>query len=348
VFDQHDLNPELFRSRFGEPKGLAARAQLGVLRWLERMTYRVADHVIVTNGSYRQIAMGRGERASADVTVVRSGPDTRRMRPVPGEPQLRKGAGHLLAYLGIMGPQDNVDVLLDVMDDLVRRQGRTDVHLVLMGFGDCLEELRARSLQLGLGAHVTFTGRVDQQKIARYLSTASLGLSPDLKTPLNDVSTHNKTMEYMAFALPVVSFDLLESRRSSGDASVYVPNDDVTAFAEAVSELLDDPDRRVEMSRLARSRCVRDLDWYPQSQAYVEVFENLVGAEPVVVPELISIDRRTTPGPLPELAGSRVIDLRDPVDFETFLRHRSGAPVGGPATPPNGTRMPSRDSLLPE
>jgi glycosyltransferase involved in cell wall biosynthesis len=330
VFDQHDLNPELFRSRFGDPKTPAAKAQLAVLSWLERMTYRIASQVIVTNESYRQIAMQRGRRESVDVTVVRSGPNTATMRPAPGRPELRKGADYLLAYIGIMGPQDNVDVLLDVMDVLVNQMQRTDVHLALMGFGDCLESLRAQSHRLGLDDQVTFTGRADHNMIADYLSTAHLGLSPDLKTPLNDVSTHNKTMEYMAYALPIVSFDLVESRLSAGDSSVYVESGDVVAFAKAIDELLDDPDRRVQMSRLARSRCVAELDWQPQARKYVRVFDRLSGRTDAAAKPVEPVERRTGVHPLPVVAGRTVIDLRSPADFESFLRDRARSPQRTP------------------
>ncbi len=320
VFDHHDLNPELFRSRFGEPRTPAARAQLGVLRWLERRTYRTADHVIVTNDSYRKVALERGERDKSEVTVVRSGPDTSRMRPIPVRPQLRGGGRHLLAYLGIMGPQDNVDVLLDVMETIVGR-GRTDLHLVLMGFGDCLEDLRARTTELGLDDYITFTGAVGPDAIAEHLSTATLGLAPDLKTPLNDVSTHNKTMEYMAYALPVVSFDLAESRISAGESSVYVPSGDVEAFAEAVCALVDDPERRLSMATVARNRCVAELDWQPQRSRYVGVFDELTG-RPAVAAQPSETAERRSGGTLPVLAGSEVIDLRSPERFRQFLRSR--------------------------
>jgi len=280
IFDQHDLNPELFRSRFGDPTSLLGRSQLAALYWLERMTYRTAGHVIVTNDSYRKTALARGGMPLQNVSVVRSGPDTSTMKPVPPRPELRRGARHLLAYVGIMGPQDNVDVLLTMMNILVRELGRRDVHLVLMGFGDCLNRLRQQSEELDLTEFVTFTGRADQTMIADHLSTAAIGLAPDLKTPLNDISTHNKTMEYMAFALPIVSFDLTESRRSAGDSSVYVSSGDIHGFAEAVYDLLEDPERRARMGKAARKRCVEELDWKPQSRRYVLAFDRTIGRVP--------------------------------------------------------------------
>jgi glycosyltransferase involved in cell wall biosynthesis len=280
VYDQHDLNPELFRSRFGDPRGTAQRVQYGLLVRLERLTYRFAHRVISTNESYRRVALTRGRCRPVEVTVVRSGPDTARMRPVHPPDGLVKGERRLLVYLGIMGPQDDVDQLLQVMDELVHHRGRTDLHLVLLGFGDCLDELRAEATGRALDEYVTFTGRVGPEEIADYLSAAEVGLCPDLKTPLNDVSTMNKIMEYMAYALPSVSFDLQESMVSAGDTALFVPSGDLTAFADAVERLVDEPHLRVEMGLAARRRVVEALDWAPQSLAYVRVFDELLGREP--------------------------------------------------------------------
>ena len=281
VYDQHDLNPELFLSRFGEPEGIAGRAQLAGLRWLERQTYRTADHVISTNRSYQRIALERGGLAPEEVTVVRSGPDTTTMRPLLPPSDVLPARRHNLVYLGIMGPQDGVDLVLDVVHELVTVRGRHDVSATLLGFGDCYDDLVRRCTELGLDDVVTFTGRAGPEMIAEHLSAATLGVCPDLKTPLNDVSTMNKTMEYMAFALPSVAFDLVETRVSGADSCLYVPSGDVAAFADAVEELLDDPERREEMSLRARQR-VRDvLDWRPQREAYLGVFDRLLGRDPV-------------------------------------------------------------------
>lgn len=278
VFDHHDLNPELFRSRFGEPRTVGARLQYRVLLWLERRTFRAAHRVISTNESYRRIAMDRGSVPAERTAVVRSGPDTRRMRPVVAATDPARGK-HLLVYLGIMGPQDDVDVVLDVVAELVRRHGRTDVRAALLGFGDCLEDLRLQCTRMGLDDVVEFTGRVGPEQIGEYLSAASVGLCPDRKTPLNDISTMNKTMEYMAYAVVPVSFDLTETEVSAGDAAVSVPSGDVAAFADAVAELLDDEDRRVSLSLAARDRSVAELDWAAQSRVYVGVFDELFGRD---------------------------------------------------------------------
>lgn len=277
VFDQHDLNPELFLSRFGTPKGLARRLEQQTLLWLERQTYRASDHVIATNESYKSTAVRRGHLPRERVTVVRSGPDTRRMRPVLPAGRGRRGGSELLVYLGVMGPQDNVDVLIDVVEELVKVRGRTGVRLALLGFGDCLELLKAEVSKRRLDPWVHFTGRVGPDEIAEYLSTADIGLSPDRKSPLNDVSTMNKTMEYMAYGLPSVSFDLKETRVSAQDAAVFVADGDIAAYVDAVEDLLDHPERRGRLGVMARRRAESVLDWRPQARSYVEAYDNLNG-----------------------------------------------------------------------
>jgi glycosyltransferase involved in cell wall biosynthesis len=277
VFDHHDLNPEVYRSRFGEPQGLAGKAQLKALYWLERRTFRTAARVISTNQSYQRIAWERGGVPKEHTTVVRSGPDTSVMRPGEPVPALRNGRRHLVVYLGIMGPQDGVDGVLRVADQVVHHHGRDDVQFALLGFGDCLEDLKRQCAELKLNDVVDFTGRVGPQEISRYLSTASAGLSPDPLSPLNDVSTMNKTMEYLAYALPVVAYRLTETVVSGGECVVYVEPGDESGFADALVKLLDDADLRVELGAKGRERAVRELDWRPQSQAYVSVFDGLFG-----------------------------------------------------------------------
>jgi glycosyltransferase involved in cell wall biosynthesis len=320
VYDQHDLNPELFVSRFGEPRGGAASAEHRGLLWLERMTYRVADLVIATNESYKHIAITRGRRREDSVVVVRSGPDTSVMRPVHPPPALRPAGCHLLVYLGIMGPQDGVALLLTMMEELVHRRGRRDVHLALLGYGDCLEQLRRKAVDLGLDDVVTFTGRASPAMVADYLSAADLGLAPDLKSPLNDLSTHNKVMEYMAYCLPTVGFDLRENQVSAGPAALWAPSGDLDAFCDAVETLLDDEELRVRMGLAARERVVGQLDWLPQSAAYVAAFDRLTG-------HVREQPSAAASAPEVAVAPERLpVDLANEEALEDFVRRR-GAPV---------------------
>lgn len=323
VFDHHDLNPELYLSRFGEPTSARERWELRALRWLERRTFRTADRVISTNESYRRIALSRGGCRGEHVKVVRSGPDTRTMRPlVPAE--RRADDAFVLAYLGIMGPQDGVDTVLDVMDELVNARGRRDVRAVLMGFGDCLEQLRADCTRRGLDGIVTFTGRVDRAEIAEHLSAADVGLCPDAKSPLNDLSTMNKTMEYMAYALPSVCFDLAETRVSGGDTVLYAPAGDATGFTDRVERLLDDEELRVELGLRARRRVTDVLDWRRQAEVYVSVFDDVLRRAPQVPGPR---HRGGDPEDPPERAaydelGRAYVDLEDPHGLADFVRDR--------------------------
>ena len=272
VFDHHDLCPELYESRFPDGNKLVYRA----LRLMERRTMQTADHVIATNDSYRQIAVERDGIPQTSVTVVRTGPDLTRLSRTAAEPGLRRARPHLAAYLGVMGPQDGVDLVLEVADHVVHRLGRRDISFTLIGSGDCFDELVEQSRRLRLTDYVTFTGRVSDEDVSAILSTADVGISPDPKNPLNDVSTMNKTMEYMAFALPVVAFDLRETRISACDAAVYATPNDVAEFAQLLVELIDDEPRRFTMGLAGRARIEHALAWKHQAPRYVEVYEKLM------------------------------------------------------------------------
>jgi glycosyltransferase involved in cell wall biosynthesis len=271
VFDHHDLCPELYESRFPDGPKLPYR----MLRALERRTHRTADHVISTNDSYRDIAIARSGKRADDVTIVRTGPDPLRLRRGPADPAQRRGRRFLAAYIGVMGPQDGVDIVVRAADIVVHQLHRDDIAFTLIGSGDCFDDLVALRDQLNLAGHVEFTGRAPDELVARVLSTADLGLSPDPKNPLNDLSTMNKSMEYMAFELPVVAFDLRETRVSAGDAAVYVKPNDVRDYAAAIVELMDDEPKRARLGKLGRVRVEQELAWSYQERAYLGVYQRL-------------------------------------------------------------------------
>jgi glycosyltransferase involved in cell wall biosynthesis len=268
IFDQHDLVPELYLSRFDRGEDFLYRAVCA----LERRTYQAADVVISTNESYRDVALTRGGKPADKVFVVRSAPAVERFHEVPAEPELKKGKPHLLCYLGVMGPQDGVDYALRALAALRDEQSRTDWHAVFVGAGDTFDDMVALSEKLGLADLVEFTGRIPDADLVRYLSTADVCLSPDPKNPLNDVSTMNKVMEYMAMARAIVSFELKEARVSAGEAALYAPANDESAFAKLIARLLDDPEERARMGSLGQQRVRGALSWENSTKALLAAY----------------------------------------------------------------------------
>ncbi len=234
--------------------------------------------MIATNESYKQVAMIRGGKKPEDVFVVRSAPVVERFKAVPAEPELKKGKPFMLAYLGVMGPQDGVDYALRALAALRDELGRTDWHAVFVGSGDAWDDMVALSAKLGLANCVEFTGRVPDEDLVRYLSTADVCLSPDPLNPLNDVSTMNKIVEYMAMSKPIVSFELREARVSAGDAALYAPANDEPAFAKLISQLLDDPEERVRMGKLGQARVAGPLSWENSQKALLAAYEAAVSS----------------------------------------------------------------------
>lgn len=273
VFDHHDLVPELFLSRFPGRRPMF----YALTRALERLTLAFADAVISTNESYRRVAINRGKVPSDRVVVVRSAPDLTRFVSRPPEDALRRGKKYLLAYVGVMGPQDGVDYALRALKYLRDELGRDDVHAIFMGAGDVYDDMTALTRQLGIDDIVEFPGRVPDDFVQRCLSTADVCLSPDPMNPLNDVSTMNKMVEYMAMGRPIVSFDLAEARVSAGESAAYVPANDESAFAKAVDDLLNRPELREEMGRIGRQRVEKELSWDTSRRNLIEFYDRLLG-----------------------------------------------------------------------
>jgi glycosyltransferase involved in cell wall biosynthesis len=256
LFDHHDINPELYEAKFG---------RRGILYWAvrlaERLTFLVADVSIATNESYRQIALERGRMAPERVFVVRSGPSLERLRILPPAPQWKRGRRYLVGYVGVMGAQEGIPYLLEAARHIVHDLGRQDVQFMLVGGGPALEEMRQLSARMGLEAHVEFLGRVPDQTLLEVLNTADVCVNCDEVNPMNDKSTMNKIMEYMALAKPIVQFELAEGRFSAREASLYARPNDSRDFAGKIVTLLDDPARRERMGRFGRDRVERQLAW---------------------------------------------------------------------------------------
>jgi glycosyltransferase involved in cell wall biosynthesis len=275
VFDHHDLVPELFVSRFSGHKGFLHT----MTRFVERLTFACADGVISTNESYRQVAIERGKVARDRVVVVRSAPDLTQFVHRDSDSGLRRGKPYLLAYLGVMGPQDGVDYALRALHLLRDKIGRDDFHCVFMGAGDAYDEMVTLSEQLGLADVVEFPGRVPDEFVQRCLSTADVCLSPDPFNPLNNVSTMNKVVEYMAMSRPIVSFDLVETRVSAQGAAVYAAPNDELCFAKEIDALLEDSERRQQMGQAGRRRVEDELSWDASRRVLVHFYTDLLHSD---------------------------------------------------------------------
>ena len=270
VFDHHDLVPELYLSRFGGNRDLVYRA----LRVAERLTFALADVVIATNESYREIALTRGGKSSEDVFVVRNGPDLDRFSPGPPTLDLKRGKQYLVAYVGMMGPQDGVEDAVLALAQLSRR--RQDWHAVFAGDGDERKKLELRARELGLNGSVEFTGLLSQDDVQRLLRTADVCVAPEPKSPLNDLSTMMKVAEYMAMGRAVVATGLPETRRTAAEAAEYVAPGDIEAMTAALAALLDDEKRRRSLGEQARRRAVAELGWDRSAKGLLAAYERAV------------------------------------------------------------------------
>jgi glycosyltransferase involved in cell wall biosynthesis len=268
IFDHHDLAPELLEAKFGGGK----RVLGALIRLAEKCSFRVANVSIATNDSFKEVAVIRGGKRPERVFVVRNCPDLTTLHREPARPEIKHGRPLLVVYVGFMGQQDGLGLLLESIEHIVKREKRQDTHFVLVGGGTMLPRLRAMVAEKELDPFVTFTGQVPHAEVVKYLSNADIGVAPDPKSPMNDNSTMIKIFEYMAFELPVVLFDLKEGRRTAGPAALYASPNDPIDFASQISRLLGSRELRQQLGACGRRRIEESLNWGTEKVALLRAY----------------------------------------------------------------------------
>ena len=270
VFDHHDINPELYEAKFNRRDFFY---KLMIL--FERWSFKTADVSIATNESYKKIAIERGGMPADKVYVVRSGPKLDRLRILPPKPELKCGKQFMVGYVGVMGAQEGIDLLLQCARYLIQDMGRNDVHFGLACGRHSLQAMQQMAKDMGIADSVTFTGRAPDQQLLDMLNTSDVCVNPDVANEMNDKSTMNKIMEYMALGKPIVQFDLTEGKVSAQKASLYANKNDPIDMAKKIAELLDDPVRRKEMGEFGRNRVVNELEWEYEAPKLLAAYDRV-------------------------------------------------------------------------
>ena len=270
VFDQHDLSPEIYEMHNG---GVKRSWVVGVLLFFERLTYAWSDIVIVVNEACRKIAVSRGGKAEQDVFIVRNAPAVDSFRSARPDSSLKCGAKYLITYVGMMGPQEGIDILLRSVRYLAMEYKRNDFHVLMMGNGTVFEAMKDYAKELGISQRISFTGHVGYDRVMQGIASADVCLCPDPKTPLNDKCSLVKVVEYMSLGKPLVAFDLEEVRISAGDAALYARPNDEKDFAEKINLLLEAPNLRASMGEIGRERVLNFLAWEHSKQALYAAYD---------------------------------------------------------------------------
>lgn len=276
LFDHHDINPELFVAKY-DKKGFFWK----LMNLFERVTFRMAKVSIATNESYKNIAVTRGRKNPDDVFVVRSGPDLSRVKQVPPNDMWRNGRKYMIGYVGVMGQQEGLDLLLESLHHIVHKLGRQDVQMCLVGGGPALDMLKNMAIELDVADYVTFTGRAPDADLFEILCTSDLCVNPDKVNPMNNLSTMNKIMEYMAMGKAIVQFDVREGRFSARDASLYAEANNPIDMADKILELLADEQKRDEMAAYGIKRVREQLSWQQQIKPLINAYRRLFDQVPI-------------------------------------------------------------------
>jgi glycosyltransferase involved in cell wall biosynthesis len=269
VFDHHDINPELYLAKFNK-KGFFYRMMI----LFERLTFGTADFSIATNESYKEIAIRRGKMDENNVQVIRSGPKLDRLKLLPPDSQFFRGRKYLVGYVGVIGEQEGIDLLLDSIEFIVSK--RKDIHFAIVGGGSDLEKMKQLSIRMDLNDSVDFYGRVPDDLMIAILNSSDICVNPDKPTEMNNLSTMNKIMEYMALKKPIVQYDLKEGRFSAQEASLYAICGDTIDFAKKIMQLIDNPELRSRMGTFAYQRVLNELSWDYEKEKLVAFYNRFI------------------------------------------------------------------------
>jgi glycosyltransferase involved in cell wall biosynthesis len=269
VFDHHDINPELYMAKFNR-KGFFYKMMV----FFERLTFATADFSIATNESYKEIAIRRGKMAEDKIQVIRSGPKLDRLKLLPPDNQFFKGKDYLVGYVGVIGEQEGIDLLLESVKFIVSI--RTDIQFAIVGGGSDLGKMEQLSAKYGLNEFVDFYGRVPDDLLIAILNSSDICVNPDKPTEMNNLSTMNKIMEYMALKKPIVQYDLKEGRFSAQEASLYAKCGDVIDFANKIIQLIDDPEQRTKMGDYAYKRVLNELSWDYEKEKLIKFYNRIL------------------------------------------------------------------------
>jgi glycosyltransferase involved in cell wall biosynthesis len=272
IFDHNDLTPELYLSRFTNGK-----IALSILLLLERLSCRFADIVITTGGAYKELEIARGGISPAKIAMVRNSPNLERIQNLKlSNAPINEGKEITLGYLGYLGPQDGLDLMLKSLYHLVYNLGRQDFRCIIIGDGEMLEELKQSAQKMVIDRFVTFMGRLPWEEAMKILSTVNICLEPNPSSPFNDKTTTVKVFEYMALQKAIVAFDLKEQRSLIEGAALFAHNNDESEFAKNIVQLMDNRELRESMAAAGRKKMEAELNWAHSAANLLQSYEKLI------------------------------------------------------------------------
>lgn len=236
-------------------------AQLKVSRRLDRI-------MTVSEASRRDLEREYG-LDSARMRVVGNGINVDVFQP---RPNVQRKSAELITTLSSDSPLKGFRYLLEALAQLRRK--RPELRLKVIGQPGHETGTTERVAQLGLESIVHFTGRVPAEMIAEAYAEATLAVVPSLYEGFGFPAG-----EAMACEVPVVSSRggaLPEVVGESGTCGLLVPPENAEALAQAIDELLDQPERRIAMGKAGRVRVLENFTWRRAAERTVDVYREAI------------------------------------------------------------------------
>ncbi len=235
--------------------------------WMQHVVARRLDRIIT--GSHKSAASVREAFGlpAEHIEVIHDGVNTEVFRPLD---DVEKTANEIL----FVGNSDDRNKGARYLIEAMRLLRDDDLHLTFVDKAKGALELVPRLVRrYGLGAKVTFTGRVSSEQLVRLYNRAQILVSPSVYEGFGLPAA-----EAQACGTAVVSTTAgaLPEVVEHGETGWLVPPADAHALAEAIRRLMADAEMRARMGAAGRQRMVQRFTWRETARKTVALYEEVL------------------------------------------------------------------------
>ena len=248
-------------------------------RQIETYALRRAHHVFTICEGLREDIAARGIPADK-ITVIPNAVDIESFEPggvadADLKAQLGLQGASVVGFIGSFYAYEGLDLLLDALPEILRR--RPEVRVLLVGGGPQDAALKAQAERMGLQNKVVFTGRVPHAQVQHYYDLVDVLAYPRHSMRLTELVTPLKPLEAMAQGRLLVASDVGGHKEliRHGETGMLFQAGNAAALAQAVTDLLEHPDRWPAIRAAGRQFVETERNWTSSVARYVAPYAAL-------------------------------------------------------------------------
>jgi glycosyltransferase involved in cell wall biosynthesis len=272
ILDMHEITPEFYMSKYG----LSADSwSIGIIRYLEKVSFNCADYVITISEPIRDLLIARGLRPSKTIVVMNAADEARfrsSMSPAVGE---RSTDAFVMMYHGTLIRLYGLDIAVEAFS--LAQGEMPGAELWILGLGSEEAPLANLVRERGLTAKVKLVGAVPAGEIPNWLKKCDVGILPIRRDVFLDFAFPNKLPEFIIWDKAVLMSRLNTIRHYfSEEALAYFEPNNPKDLATQMIRLYGDRGWRARLAARAKQEYA-PIRWEVMKQRYLKLIERATG-----------------------------------------------------------------------